>query len=227
MFPFCSFYPLYTDTQPIFLFPILIYIISLKKLFLNLINVYFLLFSIFCLFYIDLNSTAITLNKIFSLFLTFLAYFYFGKNINKNRYISSYVTVSIFIHIISCIFQYFNPSLFDNVTSFIISDLRNIDVSLSNRGFTGLTPEPLFLGGLALFYLALTTYNKRFQVNHYTLSLVDLYFYCFCRCLCFFAGTLFFICLHHKRSRTYFFLTLTIISIFLFAYRYKIEHCSF
>ena len=75
MFPFCSFYPLYTDTQPIFLFPILIYIISLKKLFLNLINVYFLLFSIFCLFYIDLNSTAITLNKIFAPFLLFLHIF--------------------------------------------------------------------------------------------------------------------------------------------------------
>ena len=170
--PFFSIFPIRTDLQPLYLFPIAIYFISTKKISLSFREIYLLLFSIFYLFYFNRVDDKFEILKIFTPLMAFCSYYYFNRNLKfLNQKILFYI---ITINLSICILQYLFPDNTSKIISYFVRTIKITDPSIGVRGASGLSSEPGFMGALGVTYLILSIYLRDFKnkFNYFKINIL-------------------------------------------------------
>lgn len=170
--PFFSIFPIRTDLQPLYLFPIIFYFITTKKISLSFREIYLLLFSIFYLFYFNRVDGKYEIMKMFTPLMAFGSYYYFKRNSKfLNQKILFYV---ITINLSICILQYLFPEATSKIIFYFVRTVIITDPSIGVRGSSGLSAEPGFMGTLGVTYLILSIYLRDFKnkFNYFKINIL-------------------------------------------------------
>lgn len=189
-FPFCSFLPIETDLQPLFVVLIVIHLVYKYKLLINcyrdLVLLLLGLISIIYLDYFDVSNGLIA-DKGIGAHLSFLiatvTYLYFNK-MDILKYRGTFNKVVLFYFLFSLLFIFF-PEKAITIQSFFVRAINVDDENiLGYRGISVFSTEPGLFAGQLIFFLLLNDYfNKRIlssvstkYSNNYITNLILLVF---------------------------------------------------
>ena len=172
--PFAAPIPIPSDVQyPVFLLAGMIFIWDAvtKKINLNLFEIFFIFFAFLSFFYISpfAEFEYSLFKRVGILFGFFIFYFFsrYWKDINPR-----YILFGIFLNLIAALIHFSIPEFWISYGQFFVRSIVLSEI-MGNRGISGLSAEPSFLGGICI-YLIIITYvllqEKRISLNVFYLS---------------------------------------------------------
>jgi len=156
LLPFVAPIPLpFSDVQyPVFVICAFIFMIDLFSGYLRLskIDLYFIFISLLSLIYISpfIDLSYLPHRRV-GLLCGFLVYYVFTRYTYLVK--AKPILFAIYINIAAIIFHVINPSLFISIAGHIV---RKIKFAHHGRGFSGLAPEPNFMGAMAVVFILIT-----------------------------------------------------------------------
>jgi hypothetical protein len=155
LLPFVSPIPISTDVQyPVFFICALIFLIDLFSGYIKLsrVDLYFIFISLLSLIYISpfidlsyLPHRRVGLLCGFLVYYVFTRYAYFVK--------ARVVLFTIYLNFVAIMLHLMSPSLFQSIAGHIT---RTIKTTHHGRGFSGLAPEPNFMGAMSIVFILIT-----------------------------------------------------------------------
>lgn len=156
--PFFSLYPIHTDVQPVFFLVIVAYAATRKKIFIRSWPEFiFLLIALLSLFYIDPSHPYFSLRHSLSFIVAFAVYWFFSRNLFLIT--QKLIFIIVMVSFSALLFHYLLPEIFSETVGSFVRKIKIINMS-GARGASGLAAEPGFMGGLAVFYIAMAKYLK-------------------------------------------------------------------
>lgn len=156
--PFFSFFPIHTDVQPLTVILIFVFfVLYVRSISLSRLELTFLAVAVLSCVYVNPANPYFTFRESFGLLIAFATYWFFCRFqqcINQKI-----VAVAVFANFFAVLFHFLSPVLFSETLGIFVRDIKILNVS-GFRGASGFASEPGFMGGLAVFYIAIAFYNR-------------------------------------------------------------------